>query len=170
MSTRVVSAPFDGHQCATKYRDTILLMDNLRTEDYQALHEFRYQINRFLHFSEEAARAEGLEPRQHQLMLAVRGSVSGEPTMGEIADRLFIRHHSAVELADRLTDHGLAERIRMDADRRQVRIRLTGQGEEKLRRLSGAHRDQLRHAGPLLAAALNRLIARFSEPMEAHLE
>lgn len=147
-------------------------MDYLKSEDYQALHEFRYQINRFLHFSEEAARAEGLEPRQHQLMLAVRGSASGEPTLGELAERLVIRHHSAVELVDRLTEHGLAERIRVDADRRQVRIRLTDKGEEKLRRLTGSHRDQLRRTGPLLAAALNKVIAQFgaAEPIEAHLE
>ncbi len=137
------------------------------------MHDFRYQINRFLHFSEEAARGEGLEPRQHQLMLAVRASATGEPTVGEVAERLFIRHHSAVELADRLVERGLAERVRTDADRRQVRIRLTGQGEEKLRRLSGAHREELRNTGPMLAAALNRAIAHFStqsETLEEHVQ
>ena len=148
-------------------------MNNLTLEDYRSLHEFRYQINRFLHFSEEAARVEGLEPRQHQLMLAVRASSSGEPTVGEVAERLLIRHHSAVELADRLIERGLAERVRTDVDRRQVRIRLTKQGEEKLQRLSGAHRDELRNTGPMLAVALNRAIEHFSalsQPVEEHVQ
>lgn len=137
-------------------------MEELNTEDYCALHAFRFQINRFLHFSEEAARAEGLEPRQHQLMLAVRASETGQPTVGEIAERLFIRHNSAVELADRLVERGLAQRIREGSDRRQVRIRLTPKGEEKLRRLSGEHRDELRRTGPMLAAALREALARLS--------
>lgn len=139
-------------------------MDELNQEDYRALHEFRYRINRFLHFSEEAARAEGLEPRQHQLMLAVRASDSGEPTVGEIASRLFIRHHSAGELADRLIEGGLAERVRADVDRRQVRVRLTALGEDKLRRLSAAHRDELRHTGPLLTEALNQALTQLAAP------
>lgn len=146
-------------------------MEELQPEDYRVLHEFRYQINRFLHFSEEAARAEGLEPRQHQLMLAVRASGSGAPTVGEVAARLFIRHHSAVELADRLIEHGLAQRVRTGLDRRQVHLLLTEQGEEKLRRLSAAHRDELRTMGPELAAALNRALNRLgANPMgeESH--
>ena len=130
--------------------------------DYRALHEFRFQIGRFLRFSEEAAREEGLEPRQHQMMLAVRATENGEPTVGELADRLSIRHHSAVELADRLIDRGLAERVREGPDRRQVRVRLTPRGVEKLRRLSTAHREELLHAGPLLATALNEALRRFS--------
>jgi DNA-binding MarR family transcriptional regulator len=137
-------------------------MEDLKTEDYRALHAFRFQINRFLHFSEEAARREGLEPRQHQLMLAVRASEGGQPTVGELAERLFIRHHSAGELADRLVERGLAERIREGSDRRQVRIRLTPRGDETLKHLSGAHREELRHAGPILAEALHEAIARCS--------
>jgi DNA-binding MarR family transcriptional regulator len=135
-------------------------MDDLTAADYRALHEFRYQIGRFLHFSEEAARTEGLEPRQHQLMLAVSASDSGERTVGELAARLLIRHHSAVELTDRLVERGLAERIRTGADRRQVRIRLTPLGKETLQRLSGAHLEELLHAGPSLAAALGEVLNR----------
>jgi DNA-binding MarR family transcriptional regulator len=96
------------------------------------------------------------------MMLAVRATEKGEPTVGELADRLSIRHHSAVELADRLIDRGLAERVREGPDRRQVRVRLTPEGVEKLRRLSTAHREELLHAGPLLAAALNEALRRFS--------
>jgi DNA-binding MarR family transcriptional regulator len=144
-------------------------MEALESADYRILHEFRYQIGRFLHFSEQAARSEGLEPRQHQLMLAVRAAASGEPTVGEVAERLFIRHHSAVELADRLVERGLAERVREGPDRRQVRLRLTAQGEEKLHCLSDVHRDELRSAGPLLAEALKQVLARFSEvPSDVH--
>lgn len=137
-------------------------MEDLETGDYRALHEFRFQIGRFLHFSEQAARVEELEPRQHQFLLAVQASVSGEPTVGELAERLFIRHNSAVGLADRLVERGLAKRIREGSDRRQVRIRLTSRGKEKLRRLSGTHRDELLNAGPALAAALQEVITRFS--------
>jgi DNA-binding MarR family transcriptional regulator len=142
-------------------------VDELDLADYRALHEFRFQIGRFLHFSEEAARAEGLEPRQHQLLLAVRATDGGQPTVGELAARLFIRHHSAVELADRLTERGLAVRVRTGSDRRQVRIRLTELGEETLHRLSGAHRDELRHAGPSLAAALSEVLQRFSPDLNS---
>ena len=94
--------------------------------DYRALSQFRFHIRRFLHFSEEAARAEGLEPQQHQMLLAIQALDGGEgPTIGELADHLVIRHHSAVGLVDRLTARGLAERFRGNGDRRQVRVRLT---------------------------------------------
>jgi DNA-binding MarR family transcriptional regulator len=127
--------------------------------DYRALSEFRYQIRRFLHFSEEAARAEGLEPQQHQLLLAIRG-LSGDsgPTIGELAGHLILRHHSAVGLVDRLVESGLAERIRSGEDRRQVRVQLTKQGSAKLRRLSAVHREELRNTGPGLIEALQTVI------------
>ena len=99
-------------------------MSELTLSDYKVLHEFRFQISRFLHFSEQAARAEGLEPRQHQFMLAVRAH-DGDPTVGELSERLFIRHHSAVELADRLVERGLAERVRSRRDRRAAIERRT---------------------------------------------
>lgn len=111
----------------------MVAMTELTPTDYRALHEFRFQISRFLHFSEQAARAEGLEPRQHQFMLAVQAH-GADPTMGELAERLFVRHHSAVELADRLVERGLAERVRGKRDRRVVRIRLTTQGKRNCRR------------------------------------
>src|SRR5690349_14335871 len=123
--------------------------------DYRALAEFRYQIRQFLHFSEEAARSEGLEPQQHQILLGVRGLGDGHgPTIGELADYLMVKHHSAVGLVDRLVQHGLVQRVHEDSDRRKVRVQLTAEGEAKLRRLSTAHRHELRNFGPRLVASL----------------
>ena len=134
---------------------------DLSSEDYQALGEFRFQIRRFLHFSEEAAKTEDLEPQQHQLMLAVRACDHPlGPTVGKLSEQLFIRHHSAVGLIDRLEARGLVDRVRGEEDRRQVRVHLTPEGDAKLRRLSGAHREELRDSGPVLAAVVAKLLKR----------
>lgn len=133
--------------------------DDLTDADYRALAEFRLQIRRFLHFSETAAQAEGLEPQQHQLLLAIRAlSGPGDPTIRELAEQLLIRHHSAVGLADRLMDRGMVKRLRAGKDRRQVQIRLTKLGERTLMRLSGAHRAELSNTGPLLVKSLAALL------------
>jgi DNA-binding MarR family transcriptional regulator len=130
-------------------------------EEYRSLSAFRYQIRRFLHFSEAAAKAEGLEPQQHQLLLAVKAlAAPGRPTIGELAEYLLIRHHSAGGLIDRLAAADLVERFRSQEDRRQVLIRLTAAGEAKLRRLSSVHKDELRTSGPLLVEALTALVHR----------
>jgi DNA-binding MarR family transcriptional regulator len=127
--------------------------------DYQALGQFRYQIRRFLHFSEAAAQAEDLEPQQHQMMLAIRAwDEQDAPTIGSLAAHLLLKHHSAVGLVDRLADHGLVERVRGDDDHRQVRVHLTAQGLAKLRRLTSAHREELRSSGPVLVGALDALL------------
>jgi DNA-binding MarR family transcriptional regulator len=137
--------------------------NDLSPSDYHALAAFRYQIRRFLHFSEAAARDEGLEPQQHQLLLAIRTSgQSGGPTIGNLADQLLIQHHSAVGLVDRLAVRGLVERIRDGEDRRQVKIRLTPSGEDKLRRLTAEHREELRNSGPSLVHALSSLLEQLS--------
>jgi DNA-binding MarR family transcriptional regulator len=129
--------------------------------DYRALGDFRFQIRRFLHFSEESARAEGLEPQQHQMLLTIRAWEDAEgPTIGMLAEHLFIRHHSAVGLLDRLEARQLVERVRGGADRRKVRIRLTPLGDEKLRGLSRAHAEELRRSGPMLVDALRTLLDR----------
>ena len=123
--------------------------------DYRALSEFRYQIRRFLHFSEEASRSEGLEPQQHQILLAIRALRGRQgPTVGELAEHLILRHHSVVGLVDRLERQGLVERVRDGDDRRQVRIQLTAEGATKLRRLAAVHREELRSSGPRLIKAL----------------
>lgn len=129
---------------------------DLSPGSYRALAEFRHQIRLFLHFSEDAARQVGIEPQQHQLLLAIKGIPIGmPPTIGRIAQRLQIRHHSAVELVDRLTEHGAISRETNPADGREVRLRLTPSGERLLRRLSIAHHNELGKAGPALRDALD---------------
>ena len=124
--------------------------------DYESLAELRYQIRRFLRFSEEAARAAGIEPQQHQLLLAVKGLPEDRhPTIGVIAERLQLQHHSAVELVDRSVQRGLVRRLRSTIDQRQVLIRLTAKGERILRDLSVHHRDTLKDAAPMLVQVLN---------------
>jgi DNA-binding MarR family transcriptional regulator len=132
-------------------------METLTLSDYESLAELRYQIRRFLCFSEQAARAAGLEPRQHQLMLGLKGLPrNARPTIGELAERLQIQHHSAVELANRLAAAGYIRRTRGGDDRREVLLSLTPKGERVLRDLSLHHRAELRSAGPTLVKALRR--------------
>ena len=127
--------------------------------EYEALAELRYQIRRFLRFSEQVARDAGLEPRQHQLMLALKGIPKGvRPKIGEVAERLQIQHHSTVELVNRLAERGLIKRQRGGNDRREVLLSLTPKGEKVLRDLSLHHRAELRMQGPALVAALKRAI------------
>jgi len=137
--------------------DIIRGMETLTLSDYTSLAELRYQIRCFLSFSEQAARAVGLEPRQHQLMLSLKGLPNNtRPTIGELAERLQIQHHSAVELVNRLSASGYVRRHRGGDDRREVLLALTPRGEKVLRELSLHHREELRSAGPALVAALRR--------------
>ena len=132
-------------------------MDKLTLPDYESLAELRYQIRRFLRFSEQASRAAGLEPRQHQMLLALKGLPnSTKPSIGELAERLQVEHHSAVELADRLVAAGYARRTRSSEDRRAVLLSVTAKGERVLRVLSLHHKDELRRRGPALIKALKR--------------
>ena len=125
--------------------------------DYKALADRRYEIRRFLNFSENAARLAGIEPRQHQALLAIKGLPEGrKATVGALAERLQIQHHSAVELSERLESNGLISRSRSEADRRQVLLRPTPRGERLLRDLSSTHRAELRVAGAKLVEALAR--------------
>jgi DNA-binding MarR family transcriptional regulator len=130
--------------------------------DYRALAEFRHQIRRFLRNSEQAARDAGLEPQQHQLLLAVRGMPDGNRcTIGEVAERLQIQHHSTVELVDRLVKRGYVQRRQGGEDRREVLLQLTTKGEKVLRELSLHHRDELRTAVPQLVDAMRKLMTSF---------
>jgi DNA-binding MarR family transcriptional regulator len=140
----------------------VALLQTVKDKDYQALAEFRHQIRRFLHFSEQAARGAGLEPQQHQLLLALRGwaAANEAASIGALAERLQIQHHSAVELVDRLEGRGLVTRSRAPSDRRQVLIRLTGRGEGELAKLAVCHLDELQKNGPALVTALETLIRR----------
>jgi DNA-binding MarR family transcriptional regulator len=113
--------------------------------EYQTLAQFRRALREFLHFSEQAARTAGLTPAQHQLLLAIKGSdLPQPPSIGEMAEALKLRHHSAVELVDRASAAGLVERVTDPADARCQRLVLTPYGEEKLAALSALHREELR--------------------------
>lgn len=130
-------------------------MNKLALSDYVSLAELRYQIRKFLHFSEQAARTAGLEPRQHQLLLAIKGlPAEVRPRVSEVAERLQIQHHSAVELINRLVAGGFVHRHRADEDRREVLLSLTSKGERVLHELSLHHMHELRMQGPALVAAL----------------
>ena len=133
---------------------------SVRDSEYSSLAEFRYHIRRFLHFSEQAARAAGIEPQQHQLLLAIRGLAPDRSSIGTLAERLQIQHHSAVELIDRLADRGLVSRSRAPSDRRHVLVRLTARGEAELEKLSQSHLDELRRNGPALVEALEKLLQK----------
>ncbi|MEY4546179.1 MAG: hypothetical protein RL685_2374 [Pseudomonadota bacterium] len=135
-------------------------MPRVSNADYRSLASFRYEIRKFLAFSEQAAREAGIEPQQHQLLLAVRGlPESTRPTIRAVAERLCVQHHTTVALVDKLEDRGLILRERSKADRREVLLRLTSEGEDMLRSLSAAHRRQLRTVGPALLAALHTVVA-----------
>jgi DNA-binding MarR family transcriptional regulator len=128
--------------------------------DYQALAEFRYQMRRILRLSEDAAHAVDLEPQQHQLLLAIKGLPEGRlATVGELAERLQLRHHSTVELVDRLAKRGLVERQRDEEDQRRVIVGLTEQGETVLHSLSRHMLAELRLMGPTFVEALNTLLS-----------
>jgi len=131
---------------------------DLDENEYHKLEEFRYQIRRFLNFSEIAARKLDLEPQQHQALLTLKGMPSGMlPTVGRIAERLLLKHNSAVGLVDRLQSLGLVTRGVNSEDARQVLVLLTAKGEQVLHELTVAHRAELEDAGPKLAAALRAI-------------
>jgi len=133
----------------------------LTAREFLALAEFRYQIRRFLRFSEDQARANGIEPQQHQLLLAIKGLPADEkPTIGELAARMLIRHHSAVELVNRLAERGAVERVHAETDHREVLVRLTREGDHLLQSLSVAHHEELRSAGPDLMKTLSKVLGR----------
>lgn len=126
--------------------------------EYERLATFRYALRQFLHFSEQAAQSVGLTPQQHQALLAIKGFPQRERiTIGELAERLQIRHHSAVGLVNRLIAQELVVREAASEDRRQVFVSLTAQGMEVLERLTIAHREELRRISPQLNLLLESL-------------
>jgi DNA-binding MarR family transcriptional regulator len=128
--------------------------------DYRSLADFRYEIRRYLNFSEQAAREAGIEPHQHQALLAIKGlEPTQKVTVGVLAERLQVQHHSAVELVNRLEKKRLIRRSRNGTDRREVMLALTGRGERMLTALTLLHRAELRSAGPVLLRALNAVLA-----------
>lgn len=137
-------------------------MERLTLADYESLAQLRYQIRKFLHFSEDAARGSGLEPRQHQVLLALKGLPKAvRPRIAELAERLQIQHHSAVELVNRLAAGGYVRR-RRGQDRREVLLTLTSKGERMLQVLSLHHKDELRRQGPDLVRALKHVMGNLN--------
>jgi len=126
----------------------------IRDEDYAMLATFRYELRRFLHFSERAADDAGVTAQQHQALLAIRAAPGAAMPVGALAERLLLRPHSTTGLIDRLQKLDLVERFQADGDRRQVLVRLTPMGETLLATLSEAHRAELRRLTPLLAGLM----------------
>jgi DNA-binding MarR family transcriptional regulator len=127
--------------------------------DLRALAAFRYELRCFLAFSEQAAREAGVEPQQHQLLLAVGGLPAGQrPNIRTLAERLCVQHHTAVALVDKVEERGLVERERSREDKREVLVRLTEAGTDLLQRLSRRHRDHLQNVGPGMLAALGSIL------------
>jgi DNA-binding MarR family transcriptional regulator len=123
--------------------------------DYEALARFRYELRKFQAFSKVAANKAGLTPQQHQALLIIRGFSSRDPvSVGRLAEFLLIRHHTAVELMDRMSKLGLLSRIADEADARRVLVKLTNEGERRLRKLSRIHLEELRAIGPALTKIL----------------
>ncbi|MCC6363735.1 MAG: MarR family transcriptional regulator [Bryobacterales bacterium] len=138
---------------------------NLSLHDYRELAAFRHQLRLFLHFSESQAREHGLEPQQHQALLALKGIPEGRrPTIGDLAERLLLRHHTTVELVNRLESAGLVQRRPGTEDRREIFLHLTAKGSRKLASLSVAHQEELRIKGPELARALGGFLSQSAPP------
>jgi len=146
------------------YRGTICQMapeakpstNGVSVSEYRALAEFRYHIRHYMDFSDAVARLAGVEPKQYQLMLAIRGLPSGTvPTVGSLAEQLRIRHHSTVELINRAESNQLVKRSRSGS---YVFVHLTPKGERVLERAVERRLQELRTAGPVLVGALRRLI------------
>jgi DNA-binding MarR family transcriptional regulator len=120
-------------------------------DDYRRLLELRTGLRRFLRWSEAQARATGVTPAQHQLMLAIRGHGGDRgPTVGEVAGYLLLRHHSAVGLIDRAEAAGLVVRGPDPDNPSAVRLRLTEQGSRRLEALSELHLAELEHLAPTM--------------------
>jgi DNA-binding MarR family transcriptional regulator len=129
--------------------------------DYRRLADFRCAIRQFLHFSEEVARKNGFEPQQHQLLLAVKGLPEGiRPTITALSARLCLKHHSTVELINRMVDRGFVVRRSSDEDRREALIDLTPRGEKALRDLSILHWQELQKQESSLSETLQLIVER----------
>jgi DNA-binding MarR family transcriptional regulator len=141
------------------------MSDTPSAPNFKAMAELRYQIRRFLRFSENAARQAGIEPQQHQLLLAVRGLPDGvKPTIGALAERMQLQHHSTVELLDRLVERGFLCRLRATDDRRHVLVKLTREGEKLLQKLSLHHLHELQSVGPTFVKVMQSLLTKSKIP------
>jgi DNA-binding MarR family transcriptional regulator len=138
---------------------------------YRKLAELRFRIRRYLQFSEQVARNHGIEPQQHQLMLTIKGlPVNATPTVSALANRLCLRHHSTVELINRLVERGAAVRKPSLQDRRQVLVELTPIGEELLEKLNADHKKELHECAPELLEQISIIIASALPEEETSIE
>ena len=129
-------------------------MPRLTRQDFERLLEFRVTLRRFHRWSEDQAQAEGLTHVQHQLLVAIKGHPgTAPPTIGDLANYLLLRPHSAVELVDRAEAAGLVRRVPDAADARVVRVELTSRGDQLVTRLTQKHLEELHK----LAAVLGEL-------------
>lgn len=132
--------------------------DDLTPEQYAAIAAFRYELRRFLAFSEAEAASVGLPPQQHQALLVIAGHAGDRrPTVGLLAEQLLIAPHTAAELASRMVEAGLLTKTASADDRRRMELALTAKAEALLHRLTAAHLGELRTLEPALARALGRL-------------
>lgn len=137
------------------------MTDKITSSEYQALAELRYRIRLFLREGDATALAEGLEPQQYQMLLAIRGLREREiATIGTLAERLTIKHHSAGELIDRLERHGFVKRLRDKEDRRQVHVVLLPRGEKALASVVNERISELRATGDALVRTIETLLER----------
>jgi len=137
------------------------MAEKITSAEYRALAELRYRIRHFLREGDTTALLEGLEPQQYQMLLAIRGLEEGElATVGTLAERLAIKHHSAVELIDRLEKRGYVRRLRDKEDRRQVRVLLLPRGEKALAGVVKERISELRASGAALVGAIETLLER----------
>jgi DNA-binding MarR family transcriptional regulator len=131
----------------------------LQESEYVSLAEFRYQLRRFLRHMEEEVRGFGVNPQQYQLVLGVKGLPKDQvPTISRLAERMQLNHNSMVELVDRCEERSLLRRVRAEADRRQVTLSITTDGEALLRKLGSAARLELRSIGPVMVDSVIRLL------------
>ena len=152
-------APVPGRCCG--YR---VSMPEMSPQDFENLLKFRTGLRRFLHWSQTQARAVGLTPAQHQLLVAIKGHPGKrDPTISELAEYLLLRHHSVVELVDRAAHAGVVTRRRDAEDGRLTRVALTRDGEARLARLGPTHVDELRNLAPVLDQLVNEWTARSGE-------
>lgn len=128
----------------------------LSDAEYAALGQFRWSMRQFLQFSEEGAREQGISSQQHQALLAIRSHPGPEAlTIGGLAERLFIKNHSALELIARMAENGLVERTASDEDRRRVLLRILPRGAEILETISLRNLGQLNETAEILSEILD---------------
>ena len=137
--------------------------------EYRALAELRYRIRRFLRDADSVARAAGLEPQQYLMLLAIRGLPQGDQaTIRTLADRVMLKHHSTVELIDRLESHGYVRRSRRRDDRRLVMVSLLPRGQRVLEGVARHRMSELRSNGRQLVDAINHLLEHARQPRNAN--